>query len=355
VPKQFECKSCGAHLEYDASEKAMKCPYCDSVEIIEIKDEKPPEEKDFFATPRNTGWDAPVKTVKCENCGATITAIERSGECAFCNSPYVKEISPNKNIIRPENIVPFQVDKRTATGLFRDWLGKGFFRPSNLTKLSRLELLKGVYVPFWTYDCNAYSTWNAQSGYYYYVSEHYTAYENGRSVQRTRQVRKTRWRPSSGRRHDSYNDELVVASKGLDYELVLKIYPFQLGALIPYKPEFLSGWNAEDYSINLQEGWAVAKNRVLSSQQSRCASDVPGDTHRFLHVNTSVSDITYKHILLPIWVASYDYKKKRYQFLINGQTGEVQGYAPISWWKVAGVASVIAGIVGAIVYFLYFF
>lgn len=213
-------------------------------------------------------------------------------------------------------------------------------------------MLNGMYIPFWTYDCWANSNWTAQSGYYYYETETYTDYVDGRSVTRTRQVRKTRWVPSSGYRNDFYNDKLIVASRGLDYHLVFKIYPFHLGSLIPYKPEYLSGWQAEDYSVSVHEGWSISREQVTSEQRSRCAADVPGDTYRSLHVNTSFSDITYKHILLPIWVASYTYKKRLYHFLINGQTGELEGYAPTSWLKVAGVVAAIAGIAVAIIYYL---
>ena len=349
---QLECKNCGAKIKYDARHQALKCEYCDSVELVQVEARPPPEEKDFFKAPVNTGWDANVTSSKCESCGATITSLARSGECAFCSSPYIKEHPPNPNIIRPENMVPFRIDKNHATELFRHWLGKGFFRPGNLKRLGRLEQLKGVYVPFWTYDCETHSTWTADSGYHYYETEYYTTYENGRSVRRSRQVRKTRWVPSAGQRRDLFDDILIVASRGLDYHLVLKIYPFQLGALVPYRPEYLSGWLAEDYNIDVREGWGIAKAQAQSTVRGRCAADVPGDTHRFLRVNTSFYKITYKHILLPIWVASYYYKNKLYHFLVNGQTGEVQGYAPLSWLKIGIVAGVIAGIVAGIAYLI---
>jgi hypothetical protein len=324
------------------------------VEIIEVKDYKPPEEKDFFAAPTDTGWDTEIKTIKCENCGATISSNERSGECPFCDSPYVKELTKKPSIIRPENLIPFKINNKRAKDLYYEWLGKGFFRPSNLQKIGKLEQLKGIYVPFWTYDTHAHSNWTADSGYYYYETETYSDWEDGKRVTKTRQVRKTRWVPSSGARNDFYDDVLIVASKGLDYHLVFKIYPFHLQELIPYKPEFLTGWLAEDYQIDVKQGWGIAKQQVIDSQYKRCGNDVPGDTYRFLNVNTSFSNITYKHILLPIWVASYQYKDKVYNFLVNGQTGEVQGYAPISWLKVGAVAAAIAGIVGALIYYFGF-
>ena len=91
--------------------------------------------------------------------------------------------------------------------------------------------------------------------------------------------------------------------------------------------------------------------KVRGAERGKCAGAVPGDTYSNLNVSTSFDSVTYKHILLPVWVASYKYKKKTYHFLVNGQTGEVQGYAPISWAKVAAVVLAIMGIIAGMVYF----
>jgi hypothetical protein len=132
---------------------------------------------------------------------------------------------------------------------------------------------------------------------------------------------------------------------------IFKIYPFNLNQLVPYKSEYLSGWLAEEYAIDVRQGWEIAKDNVKAEERAKCAGDVPGDTHRFLRVNTTFNNITYKHVLLPIWVAAYQYKNKTYHFLVNGQTGEVQGYAPISWLKVGAIAAVVIGIIAGLVYF----
>jgi hypothetical protein len=258
---------------------------------------------------------------------------------------------PDPNIIRPETVVPFKIDSENARRRFRTWLGKGFFRPSNLKKIGRVDMLRGVYTPFWTYDCHAFSNWTAMSGYHYYVTETYTSYQGGKAVTRTRQVRKTRWVPSSGSRDGYYDDVLVLASRGLNYELVNKIYPFHLEHLEPYRPEFLSGFGAEEYAIDVRQGWGYGMQKVKRKERDMCARAVPGDTHSNLNVHTTFQNVMYKHILLPVWVASYEYKGKRYHFLVNGQTGEVQGFAPISWAKVAGVALAILGIVAGAIYF----
>ena len=111
---------------------------------------------------------------------------------------------------------------------------------------------------------------------------------------------------------------------------------------------------AEEYGIDLRQGWVGAQRFVHSSERQKCGSDVPGDTYRFLRVNTTFNNIKYKHILLPVWIAAYQYKQKTYHFLVNGQTGEVQGFKPISWAKVVAFVGAVAAAVIALGYFFYF-
>ena len=48
-------------------------------------------------------------------------------------------------------------------------------------------------------------------------------------------------------------------------------------------------------------------------------------------------------IPLPVWMAAYKYRGKTYRFVVNGQTGRVQGERPYSAWKIA--AAVILGLI----------
>jgi DNA-directed RNA polymerase subunit RPC12/RpoP len=345
MTKEFKCKKCGAILKFDPSSHGLKCDYCESVEVVEVQPVAATE-YDLFSAPKVTGWSREMSTVKCNSCGATITSEKLAGSCAFCGSNYVREIPPNPDIIRPETLVSFKIGSEQAVGQFRDWIGKGFFRPSSLKKLKHLDVLKGMYTPFWTYDCKTHSDWWAMSGYYYYVTVGV-----GKNMRRERRIR---WVPSNGSRDGFYDDVMVLASKGLDQKLVDKISPFHLQNLVQYKPEFLSGFLAEEYAVGLIDGWMIAKNRIEAQERDKCAKDVPGDTHSNLNVNTTTMENKYKHILLPVWIAAYQYKGKKFNLLINGQTGEVQGYAPISWLKVAAVVAVCAliGLAAAAAYIM---
>jgi DNA-directed RNA polymerase subunit RPC12/RpoP len=356
----FPCKSCGAKLAYDAGSQGLACPYCGHKEAIaaprgamqvgapaQIR-EIPLEQGMALA---QKGLGVTVQTIRCSECGATVHVGEgeRTTACAFCGSKQVLSEATNESAIRPESLVPFKVTKENANASFGVWIGKLWFRPSDLKKMARVQEIGGVYIPFWTFDAFVSSEWSADRGWYYYETETYTENVDGRTETRTRQVQRTRWEPASGYRQDDYDDVLVCASKGLPSHLVDNLSTFDTKSLTPYQPQFLSGWRAESYAIDLMPGWAVGQERIGHSQMSRCAGDVGGDTHRGLNVHNEFSNVTFKHVLLPIWIAAYRYNGKVFRFLVNGQTGEVVGVAPWSTWKILGLVALIVAIVGAIV------
>lgn len=75
----------------------------------------------------------------------------------------------------------------------------------------------------------------------------------------------------------------------------------------------------------------------------------PGKEKRNLRTGTgNWSGMTFKHILLPLWVGTYHYGGKGYRLLINGQTGKVIGEKPkdrvkiILGWVILAMAVVLA-------------
>ena len=206
-------------------------------------------------------------------------------------------------------------------------------------------------MPFWTFDARVHSDWSADAGYYYYVTEPTVVIVNGKPTVQMRQVRKVRWEPAWGRRDDAYDDLLVHASKGLPEKLAGELGRFDTKALVPYRPEYLAGWRAEEYAVDLESGFRAAQATIETTQLQRCGADVPGDTHRALRVANSVSDVRWKHVLLPVWSLTYDFAGKSYAVLLHGQTGKVVGEAPYSFIKIflLVAACVLAAVVAVLV------
>jgi DNA-directed RNA polymerase subunit RPC12/RpoP len=356
---RFPCPKCGAELDFDAQQGELACKFCGHTANIPVTEQAIQEYdleaalRAMVAAPQQLGYGDNKRSIKCQSCGAvnTLDANIISTECAFCGSNQVVPQDQVAQVIKPESLLPFQVDQGKAVVLFRQWLGKGFFRPNPVKKIARdaNARLQGVYLPFWTFDAYTSSWWRAEAGYYYYETEQYwTTDEQGKQVQRTRQVQKIRWTPASGFLPLYFDDVLVPATNSVERAMIERIYPFRTQDLVPYQPDFLSGWGAEAYNIDLAEGWTVGQEIIHKDVREACVKEIPGDTYRNLQVKTAFSNMTYKHVLFPVWIASYRYKDKPYRFLVNGQTGEVQGQAPISWIKVVLVILVVLIILAVI-------
>jgi predicted RNA-binding Zn-ribbon protein involved in translation (DUF1610 family) len=348
----FPCPSCGNQMSFDPAQSTLACAYCGHTAAVPTTAEAIREYdleaslRDAVTKPQEMGYGGDKRSIKCKSCGAvnTVDAKVVSTECPFCGSNQVVSQEEVAQVIKPESLLPFKVDQAKAIALFRQWLGSGFFRPGSVKKIAQNAQAKiqGIYLPFWTFDAFTSSWWQAEAGHYYYTTETFwAANEKGQRVQKTRQVQHVRWEPASGHVQLGLDDVLVPAASSIGEVMIERIYPFDTKALTPYKPEYLAGWGAEAYTVDLKKAWTQGQQIMKSRIEQACAAQVPGDTHRNLRVNTAFSQMTYKHVLFPVWISSYRHADKVYQFLINGQTGEVQGQAPISWIKVALVVFVV--------------
>ncbi|MGA1824323.1 MAG: hypothetical protein ACMUIP_06615 [bacterium] len=253
--------------------------------------------------------------------------------------------------LKPKCVLPFKITRQNGLHAFQQWIRKLWFAPNDLKRRARHEeKLTGIYVPYWTYDSDTTSFYRGQQGIYYWENETYTTVEDGRRVTRTRRVRKIRWYPVSGTVWESFNDILVLASHSLPPNYTRQLEPWDLEHLVPYKDEYLSGFRAESYNIDLERGFEKAKNIMDFRIKDLIEQDIGGDEQRIDTSRTHYSNIMFKHILLPVWISAYRYGKKIYRFLINGRTGEVQGERPWSWVKITSAVLTIVAIVAAIVY-----
>lgn len=348
------CTNCKGNLAWDADAGALKCDRCGELARPDGDEAAAGVvERDLQAglSAPQPAWDlgAQAREVTCGECGATVEFPDgvAATSCSFCGSPQVLAQSARRELVQPESVVPFGVARATAEERFKFWIAKLWFRPSDLKHKAQIADLRGVYVPFWTFDCHVASSWTAQAGYYYYVTVSRTVTVNGKTETRQVQERRIRWESASGSRADRWDDHLVCASKGLPDDLAADVSDFETSALRPYDAAFLLGFLAESYAIDLRAAWDRAEAQITDAQTARCAGDVPGDTHRFLRARHRVSETTFKHVLLPVWVAAFRYRDKVFRFLVNGQTGKVAGNAPYSVWKILGLVVLILALAAA--------
>ncbi len=349
---EITCKNCSAKLTFKPGTHSLNCEFCGTLNEIEVDEEKrreANEEIDYEKFIRNQVNLAPkleVSTIRCDSCGATTTFDPKivSEQCDFCGSPLAVKTCATSSVIVPKALLPFKVEKNAGKELFEKWLKSLWFAPNALKKYARAGRLSGVYIPYWTYDSDTETNYRGERGIDY--EESYTD-SDGETQTRT----KTRWSSVYGRVQDIFDDILVVASKSLPIKYVDALEPWSLNQLVPFDVKFLSGFKAERYQVDLKDGFDTAKVKMDVTIRNSIRRDIGGDHQRISSTDTSYNDVTFKHILLPIWISAYKFNKKTFRFMINGDTGEVKGERPWSWVKITFTILIVVAIIAAIVYY----
>ena len=349
---RFPCDTCGSDMRFAPEAGQLVCDHCGNTEPIEGTGfhTQPIAELDLA---RGLQADLPAEQMEetrvttCPNCAAQVEFEpgKHATECPFCATPVVVDTGTNRHI-KPRAVLPFALTEETARDAMKDWLGRLWFAPNGLQEYARKgRRMSGIYVPYWTYDANTRSSYSGQRGTVYYVTQ--TVTRNGK--RETRQVPKVRWRPASGRVARFFDDVLVLASKSLPKKYTDALEPWDLSALEPYAPEYLAGFRAEAYAVSLEEGFGEARVYMDRVIERDVKFDIGGDRQRIHNIDTQLSDLTFKHILLPVWLAAYKYRGKTYRFVVNGRTGRVQGERPYSAIKITIaviLGAIAAGIIG---------
>ncbi len=352
---RFPCDTCGSDLRFDPIARALTCDHCGNQEQIEgtKRTNGGIKELDFRNAVNDKLSEAEIeetRVVSCPNCGAKteFDADTHAAECPFCATPVVTDTGVHRHI-KPLGLLPFELDDIAARRALADWLGSLWFAPNGVKEYARKgRKMSGIYVPYWTFDADTKSQYSGQRGTHYYETR--TVMRDGK--QKQVRVRKTRWNSVKGRVARFFDDVLVLASKSLPKEYTDGLEPWDLSALEPYKPEYLAGFRAEGYQVELVDGYSAAREYMDRMIVRDVKYDIGGDAQRVSDVQTQVDDVTFKHILLPVWLAAYKYRGRTYRFVVNGRTGRVQGARPYSAWKITFavlVGLIVAGIVGYVV------
>jgi len=342
-----KCPQCAGTVVYDPETRGMLCPYCGYKKTLPAPDaDQVIQEMDFTSavSKQSFDWGAQKKTVVCRNCAGTsiYDALETAAVCPFCGSTSVMP-AVEENSIAPGGVCAFEIPLNKAGGLFKKWLNGRIFTPRAAKLQANPEAFKGVYLPYWTFDTMTTSPFIGKAGY-------------DRRVKRgDNYVTETTWKNVSGVYQELVDDMLVVATKRNEDSGVKKAEPFDFSKMVPYRPELVAGFIAERYSIGLDDGWKAAqgliRERLQYKIESYIRSNWRADRASGVQFSTEFDKITYKYILIPVWISSFLYKGKSYQFVVNGQTGKVGGKAPISPLRVAIAILMALGLIALFMYF----
>jgi hypothetical protein len=347
--QKYPCAACGAQAEWNPSKQALVCSFCGTVAPFTVDPAGAVVELDLVKALRELpdearGWMSERRSVQCQSCKAvSVFDPQRVGQnCDFCGSPKLIPYDEIKAPIRPQSLLPFKISESEVRDRIRQWYASKWLAPNSLRKRALVDRVRGIYVPYWTFDAHAVCPWEAEAGHYYYTTETYRD-SNGR--RQTRQVRHVRWEPASGEVRHFFDDEPVPGTHGISLELLKAVEPFPTAELVPYDSAFLSGFVVEHYQVVLLEAAESSQAAMQRKLSEMCAREVPGDTHRNLQIHPTFSERTFKHVLVPVWLLTYLYANRAWQVVVNGYTGRIAGEYPKSWWKIAFLVLVALAVV----------
>ncbi len=355
LKSQFKkaCINCGAELTYEPGTTSVTCDYCGHKEEISIETSKF-EELELYPYLDQMGDQKnseEISILHCKNCGANQHVEEnyKSLHCVYCSMPLILEDAYKEDWILPGAVLPFQIDSKKAFLIFQKWVKGLWWAPNKLKKASLdPQFTKGLYLPYWTFDAQLYADYVGERGDYYYVTE---TYRDSDGNTRTRQKRRTSWSHASGNVSGFVDDTLVVASKQRAGRVPSKIARWDLKKLQPFHSGFLAGFVTEKYTTTLKEGYEDSKEEARAIATSWARQDIGGDEQRVSSIDMELTEETFKHILLPVFVSAYKYNGKEYNFFVNGESGALSGKRPYSFWKIFFAILTAIIIIGTIVYF----
>jgi hypothetical protein len=175
--------------------------------------------------------------------------------------------------------------------------------------------LSSIYLPFWTFDGRV----QIRCALEYRVPP--ATYS-----QSDRVIIRGDW--PNGRSWYEYDidDLLVYAGRNVTDDAIAQITPFDLKAVLGYRPETLVGWQAEFYQFALEDAAVEAHKRMRDLAFRKAASrKLFMNPAQMLADDVCILDKTYKLVLLPVWIARGTAQGDIDQTLINGQTGKIAG------------------------------
>lgn len=345
--KRHLCLNCGANMVFDPKIGKLACPYCAYSQTIETNINKIVERDFQSALQAGSQKLQPMAIdamqVSCDSCGATVVFIppESAKQCDFCAAKIVAQPKSSDPLVAPESVIPFAITNQQAISNLKSWTSSRWFAPSELKTMAQHDKAESIYLPYWTFDSDTQTYYTGQRGEDYQVKEYYTDSE-GKEQERTRT--ETNWYDASGQTARHFDDIAVPATKSV-LPNYLERLQWDFSALVAYEPAYLSGHKAQVYQVTLEEGFERFKQIAEGVIRGDVHRSIGGDRQRIDSMDTTYANVTFKHLLVPVYAGAYRFNNKVYQIVINGKTGEVQGERPYSWLKIGCLVFAIIALI----------
>lgn len=316
--QHFNCKSCSAPIAYSIEKQKWHCEYCDSEYE---KDEISQDTSSYNEIQLEEGQEASeLDEYRCNACGAEILADENLAAtfCIYCqNSSIIK--SRFEGRFKPKLVIPFKISESKARELYKTWISKRIFAPHNFRVLGEIRELRGLYAPYWLFDCHAV-------GFVEGEGRNMRSYRSGEyRITETSHY-------SIKRAGSSYYEKVPVdGSEKLPDPIMEGIEPFDYTGLKEFSTEYMAGHFAEKYDVDQNKATQALTPRVHQFLRTRLeASGTRYHSTTYSHSKINLGQVKITYAMLPVYVLTNTHNNKRHTIIINGQTGKIYGEAPLS-------------------------
>lgn len=320
-----QCPRCGGRMRFEADRQALTCQYCGHVQSVDTEGAADSAEQVLemaLTTLSGHRWAASQQQTACTRCGAVtlLAPQEELARCPYCASDQLVKSAETADLLDPEVLGLPELDEAAARQALEKWLGTGWTSPDDLHKVAGAASLQMAYYPFFTFDGTLEMHWVAE------VNE-------GTS-------RNPHWVGTNGIEFEMFDDMLVPGLKALDASLLPGLLPFKLKEVKAFQPAFLAGWKALRFDIPLADASLKGREQVIRKLRRELRARIAEmrEMRNLRQTTLNWSGMTYKYVLLPLWVGSYQFDGQPYPFMINAQTGKVSGQRPRDSLKVVGLA-----------------
>ncbi|MEM6558290.1 MAG: hypothetical protein AAF605_00765 [Myxococcota bacterium] len=347
--RTFPCESCGADLTFNIGIQRLKCDFCGHEKDL-LPSEAEIRERGLKSALRDlrrqtkpaVATESSIQ-LDCSSCGAKVVfeGAITSRDCPYCATPTQRsDVHQAEERLVVDAVLPFAVDETKAISEIAGWVRSRWFAPSVFKKRGATGKIDGVFLPYFTFDAMTVTDYQGQRG------DNYTVTVGSGEDRRTE--RRTRWSRRSGRFQRFFDDVLCCGASAVEHRMVDALEPWPLPQLRPYDPAILAGKTTMTYDLELEQVFEQARARMQSELRDETKRRIGGDRQRIDALESAFSALTFKHLMLPVWILAYRFRERSYRVFVNACTGEVQGSRPYSWIKItlavlAGLAVVGAG------------
>lgn len=284
------------------------------------------------------GMGTTLNEFSCKNkkCNASFAAYKKESleTCPFCGGEEIESAKDNpeykerqEKVLQPYSIIPFTIPEKTARKTLRRHLRKRYYlmHPGNLKKITQPGKLQPIYIPFFLFDILVRTSWKGEAGV--------TINQKGQ--------KKEVWDAFSGYFEKFHGNFPIPVSKGSQPHL-LEIANYDFRDLVRYDYHYLSLFATEIYQVEEAEGFAVADGLLDLDSAVEVEKKLRNvNKRRNFKITSEKQTLTFKHILVPVWIGTYTYRGRLFQYMINGQTGRIAGDKPLSFTKIYIVIAAI--------------